>query len=342
MFDPRRYRDADYGLDEGESFEPGDDTGPDVDLTQPHIMTVLGPIEPDDLGLCLIHERLGEPPSAAPGLVRTGRHNLSDIISDELEAFALSGGRGVVDVTTKDTGRRAGRLLGLVRHAPMHLVASTGSLGVPRPGIGAAVEDAEDLALEWIADLRDGMDATAARAGLIAVTLGPAVSNGDDRRLLDAVAAAHRETGAPIALRASTPPKVPEALDRLAGTGVSAGAVIIQGMDGATPPALLRSLAERGAVCSFDRISGTGADRRDALAIARLAEAGLAASVVLSMNVGWAAGGGSAGVPIWPYLLEQFTVMLMDHGLDAATVRGFLVENPARALTIRPASPIGQ
>ena len=53
MWDPQAYRDTDYGLEAIDSFEPEDfNQGDDVDLSQPHIMTVLGPIEPDQLGVC--------------------------------------------------------------------------------------------------------------------------------------------------------------------------------------------------------------------------------------------------------------------------------------------------
>jgi hypothetical protein len=40
----------DYGLEPGESFEPIDDGADSFDLSQPHIVTALGPIDPDDLG----------------------------------------------------------------------------------------------------------------------------------------------------------------------------------------------------------------------------------------------------------------------------------------------------
>ena len=41
------------------------------------------------------------------------------------------------------------------------------------------------------------------------------------------------------------------------------------------------------------------------------------------------------GGPGWAYLLERFTLLLMEAGLDAPTVRRLLVDNPDRALTIR-------
>lgn len=47
----------DFGLEEGERFEPLDEDE-ELDLSQPHVMTVLGPIDPGALGFTLHHEHV--------------------------------------------------------------------------------------------------------------------------------------------------------------------------------------------------------------------------------------------------------------------------------------------
>src|SRR4051794_24115537 len=85
----------DYGLDEQEHFEP-DELDEFFDLTQPHVMTALGPIRPDDLGFTLHHEHLiARVPALAaedPDLVLDDR----EAALAELELFHGAGGRAIV------------------------------------------------------------------------------------------------------------------------------------------------------------------------------------------------------------------------------------------------------
>src|SRR5690606_1098661 len=60
VWDPRSYEDTDYGLEAGESFEPEDawDVETGVSTDGPHVMTLLGPIDSIELGVCLHHVHL--------------------------------------------------------------------------------------------------------------------------------------------------------------------------------------------------------------------------------------------------------------------------------------------
>lgn len=57
LWNPRNQTDTDFGLAPDESFEP-DDSLDDVDTTQPHIRTILGPILSEELGITLVLEAI--------------------------------------------------------------------------------------------------------------------------------------------------------------------------------------------------------------------------------------------------------------------------------------------
>jgi phosphotriesterase-related protein len=340
MFNPNAYRDTDFGLESGESFEPEDaDDALPVDTAGPHVMTVLGPIDPDDLGICLTHEHLGWKPTELDLHAPDYRLDHVERVAEELESFALRGGRSIVDATTADVGRNAAALHELARRVPLHIIASTGRHNhIYRDGQGDS-PDADGLAVEFIDDLTRGMDGTSALAGMIAVGTGAAEISGVDEAVLVAAARAHLATGVPIAMQPGDTSKVHGILDRLELEGVDPSRVILQQMDRMPTVDAVIGLAARGASCSFDQIGKAGSeeDRARARTIVEVFGAGYGDSVLISQDLdrkSWSrADGGNPGLT---YLLEWFTLMLMEAGAEAEMVRRLLIENPRRALCIVP------
>ncbi len=117
--------------------------------------------------------------------------------------------------------------------------------------------------------------------------------------------------------------------------------MIVGHLDRRLDEAYLRRVLETGAFVSFDQVSKTayGRDEPKASMLKTLVDAGHAGQLLVSQDLARrsllrAYGGG----PGWVYLLERFALLLMEAGLDAMTVRQLLVDNPARALTIRRAA----
>lgn len=104
----------DYGLDPGESFIPEFDDF--VDPAEPHVMTVLGPIEPDSLG----------PANLAASFVP--RHREADLgaILTEIHECAAVGLNALVDLTPISTEMEARAALWLAERCDIHLIVSTG------------------------------------------------------------------------------------------------------------------------------------------------------------------------------------------------------------------------
>ncbi len=308
------------------------------DPARPHVMTVLGPIEPGALGVTLVNERIaGAPPGAArePDL----RPDHAHAFQAELEDFYAAGGRAVVDGTTADRGRDAAALRWVAARAAVHVVAVTGRVGSRGGGLGEADRSAEgtdDLAAEFGREVIDGIGGTGVRVGAIVVELGGEEGAPADAGALRAAGRAHRATGAPVVVRAERAPVALGGLERLAGEGVAAKRVTVGGLAGRIEESELRALLVEGVFVAFDRLGRGGEWPRaeQAATIGSLVEHGFGDRLVLSAGFERrsslrAYGGG----PGWVWLLERFPLLLMDAGVEAPVVRRLLVDNPARALT---------
>jgi len=328
MWDPRNYQDTDYGLD-GKPFEPQDAGEPDeLDLSQPHIMTVLGPIEPDELGICLPHEHILRHP-VAPGQGHpTALLDRIDFASQELESFVTVGGRAMVDATLPDRGRDLAGLRSIAQRVPVHLIATASLSGRERReldsgAVAAAFED--DLAGE----IKPGVIAFRAADGI--TPAHPAVARGAARAALG--------TGYPLVANSGRGGTAHEHLDLLESTGLDLERVIASEFTRFPAFNDLLSIVRRGARVSLDWIGrrDPGDDTATSELLVRLAEAGYAGQLLVSQGLSrrtdFVAYGGGPG---WTYLLERFTIALMESGAGAELVRMMLIDNPARALTIRP------
>lgn len=332
MWNPETYRDTDYGLTDDETFEPGDDYEEEYvpDEGDPYVMTVLGPIHPDEVGVALVREHLQWTPPNDAGGIDERLHEVTAALGD-LEAFFTVSGRTVVSATPPGAGRDARALRLLAQHAPVHIVAATGfageawAEGVTAAGVRVRIE----------ADLAEGMDGTDARPGILV-----AASSGDEITSLEAAAveaigAAHASAGLPVlAIAAGNAQR--GMVERIEAAGVPRDRIIVGGA-GELPDADLDALAESGAWLLFDGLgSDEGeADGARAQRVARLVEQGYLDRILLShayrrrsLLTGY------HGRPGLAYIVEQFAVILLEEGLEALDVRRMLVDNAVAALTI--------
>lgn len=311
----------DYGLAPGETFDPELDDDAPFDLTRPHVMTVLGPVEPDGLGFTLSFERVLAPPAGPnPDKIRS-LNDLSTAVS-ALEGYGVTGGGTIVDLTPPAAGRRAGDLLWIAGMAPVNIVAATG----PRDPAASAERNAAAM----IEELTTGMDGTAARAGLIAIA--------SDDRQVQAVAMAHLATGAPVALRGAGGVAALRMSRELIQAGVEPGAIMVAYAGSGEQDDLPLQLLDSDVYLAFR----DWVDLEPALAearfseIAALARAGYRDRLLISgeegrQSRGQTSGGGTG----LTWAIDVAPLKLMDVGLSAPDVRALFFENPARVLTIR-------
>jgi len=309
------------------------------------VRTVLGDIDPAELGVTYSHEHLvidgGRPVLMAPDF------DLSDVgrMATEVAAAAALGLRSVVDAMPCDAGRNAGKLAELSRRTGVQVVAPTGLhherfYGPAHWSHRVSVDELADL---FVADIEQGIDEldysgpvvrrTAHRAGVIKIAGSEGAPSERDRRVFEAAAAAHRRTGAPILTHCEAGTGALEQVRLLTGLGVPVGHVVLSHVDKVVDRGYHRELAAAGAFAEYDGSFRWGDEPNGTLQLLTwMAEDGLIDQVLLGMDAArqgyLAVYGGSPGLT---WLLDGFSGAMDAAGLDAAMRERLFVANPARA-----------
>jgi phosphotriesterase-related protein len=201
------------------------------------IITVDGPIEPDEVGVTLPHEHVFvntadawyQPPSSAPerrmaeeplsiehlGFVNRNLYSHRDNMRldsvetqvEEVTRFLRAGGSTIVDLTPKNIGRDPERVRGVARETGLQFVHGTGYY--TRSVHPDYLDDMSDdeIEAEFVSDVREGIGDTDVRAGIVG-ELGVSERVHDaEERVVRAGARAARRTG--VALNIHTPGRTP-------------------------------------------------------------------------------------------------------------------------------------
>lgn len=223
------------------------------------IMTVLGPIDPEDLGVCLPHEhitsRFGEDPEEVAKY--DYEHAISDIVP-YLKYMKKIGCDSIMCCTTKYFGRDVKLLKKISEASGMRIIANTGLYGagndryVPKSAFDAK---ANKIARGWIAEFDKGIDGTGIKPGFIKIGIDNGPLSEIDARLVRAAAICHSATGIPIQVHTGNNlPAVKEQLNILKEEGVMPNAWIwIHGQNVTNGEDLLYA-ADKGAWISLDAL----------------------------------------------------------------------------------------
>ncbi|WP_327682812.1 phosphotriesterase family protein [Kitasatospora sp. NBC_00458] len=299
-----------------------------MNTVRPSVRTVLGDIDPADLGTCDAHDHLFLRSPRLPG------EELDDpaAAGSVLRTFAAAGGRAMVQWTPYGMGRRADALADLSRASGVHLVAATGLHQAVHYDPVELERRYDGLAELFTAELTTGLRGAPAgvRAGLVKVAgdyhgLGP-----HTRRVMAAAAEAHHATGAPIAVHHELGTAAPEVLDLLCGGhGVDPRRVILGHLNRHPDLRLHRDLAASGAFLALDGPSRANhaTDHHLFDTVAALVEDGRADQVLLG---GDTTTGSARHAPGPAHLLTALAPRL-SREFGRELPERILVDNPARA-----------
>lgn len=309
-------------------------------------MTVLGPVDPSDLGVVDAHDHLFLRSPALPGQ----EFDDLDRTVEELREAAATGIRTVVEMTPIGCGRRPDLLRAASRTSGVHVVACTGYHRDAHYPAGHWVLDApvDLLATRIVADLERGMHpgdwldpgaaADPARAGVIKAGASYQRISVPERRRLEAAAIASVRTGAPVLVHAEVGTCGHDIVNLLSASGVPPTSILLAHLDRNPDAELHAEIASRGVTLEYDTI-GRIKYRPDSDLIAlieSLVTAGHLDRIVLGLDLGrrdyFRSWGGGPGMR---YLLETFVPRLRRRLGEAAT-DAMLVANPARAFALRP------
>jgi phosphotriesterase-related protein len=309
-----------------------------------YVQTVLGRIDPSDLGVTLPHEHT----QCALWHIenRWDYFQLArdePVILAELERFRAAGGRSLVDLTLPGIGRDPAWLAGIARASGLHIVMGSGWYRTAYYPPEALIDrrSVDDLADELVREAEEGVGDTGVRPGIIGEigTDKPWVSAAEER-VHRAAARAARRTGRSITTHSVLSPVGLAQLQVFEEEGLDPRRVVIGHSDSYPVLDHYLEIIRRGASIEFDFLGMpfTAVERHGESRIVELLQEllsrGHANRVLLSQDVCNDAQLSRYGGHGYTYLAERFLPRLRQAGVSDAEIDTMTIANPRRLLTI--------
>ncbi len=310
----------------------------------PHVMTVLGPVDPSTLGFTLPHEH-----------TQCALWHIQDrwdyweltrdepIILEELRLLREAGGRTLVDVTLPGIGRDPAWLVGIARQSGLNVVMGGGwyRTAYYPPEVMIDRRATDSLAEELVGEATAGVGDSGVRIGILGEigTDKPWITPAEER-VHRAVARASRRTGLAITTHAVMSDVGAAQLAIFEEEGVDPGRVVIGHADSYPHLDHYLGLLERGASIEFDFLgmsftpSEKHGEARVIELLLELLHRGHVDRILLSHDVCHNSqlrhyeGNG------YTYLHDAFLPRLRAAGVSEAEIDTITRENPRRILTI--------
>jgi phosphotriesterase-related protein len=309
-----------------------------------HVQTVLGPIDPAELGVTLPHEHTQIALWHVPD--RWDYWQLTqdrELILEELAAYREAGGRSLVDLTLPGVGRDPAWLVDLARASGLHIVMGCGWYRGAYYPVEARVDrrSVDDLADELVREVSDGVGEDAVRPGIIGEigTDKPWLS-AQEERIHRAAARAAKRTGLAVTTHAVLSTVGRDQLRVFEEEGLDPKRVVIGHADSYPSLAYHLSIVERGASVEFDFVgmAFTPAERmaepRIIEIVCELLARGHADRILLSQDVCHDAQLLRYGGNGYVHLARTFLPRLRTAGVSDGEIVTMTVDNPRRLLSI--------
>ncbi|MCF6744482.1 phosphotriesterase [Blastococcus sp. KM273128] len=322
----------------------------------PTVETVRGPIDTADLGATLMHEHVFVLSTEHVQNYGTGDwwdedERVADAVQqlDELKALGID---TIVDPTVWGLGRYIPRVQRVAEQTDINIVVATGLYTydeIPHQyehrGPGLLLDLPRDpMVDDFTGDIRDGIAGTGVKAAFLKCVIEAKGLTPGVERTVRAVAATHRETGAPITVHTSSHTGAGRLAVQVFGEeGVDLTKVVIGHAGDSNDLDYLSELAEAGCLLGMDRfgldIYNPTSSRVDT--IVALAERGYADRMVLahdaSCYIDYFPGAHAQEAkrqiaPNWNYthISKDVLPMLRERGMTEEQIRQMLVDTPRR------------
>lgn len=308
-------------------------------MTRGRVMTVLGEVAPDELGITLSHDHI-----LVDGW---GLRQLYEAILDdeqialaELVRYREAGGRTICDPTNNGLGRDPEALARLSRASGVNIVMGAGWYREIVYPESITTTSTAELAAQLVREITDGVGDTGIRPGFIGeigTERGHITPHAE--RVFRAAGRAHAETGIPILTHTTHWGELAlEQLDLLAEEGVDPEAVIVSHLGDRKGVEHMLPIAERGAWINIDNLAFIDGYAPLAFRIDNIVEMcrrGLADRVMLSNDIcelGQLAAYGGVG---YDNVITNVVPLLREQGVSDADIEQMMVTNPARAFAFR-------
>ncbi|GAA3923022.1 phosphotriesterase [Actinomadura viridis] len=320
----------------------------------PSVETARGPVDAAALGRTLMHEHVfvlstEHVQNYGAGAWWDEEERVADAVA-RLRELAGLGVATIADPTVWGLGRYIPRIQRVAEQVPeLNIIVATGiytyndlPFQFHHRGPGTLIDGPDPMIADFVRDLTEGIAGTGVRAAFLKCAVdGPGLVPGVER-VLRAVAAAHRETGAPITVHTESSVHAGRAVVKvLREEGADLGKVVIGHAGDSNDLDYLRELADTGAILGMDRfgldIINPTSDR--VATIAALCERGYADRMVLSHDascfIDWFGPDPETVrglAPNWNYrhISDDVLPALRAAGVTEDQLDRMLVENPRR------------
>ena len=308
------------------------------------VQTVLGPVDPGELGWVLPHEHTAIALWHVPNRWDYWELRRDEpIIREELAAFRSAGGGTVVDLTLDGVGRDPGWLANVARASGLNIVMGSGwyrgAYYLPEALVDRRTVDA--LADVIVRDATVGVGESGIRSGIIGEigTDKPWLS-ATEERVHRAAARASRRTGLAITTHAVQSTVGLAQLDVFEAEGADLSRVIVGHADSNPSLDYHLEIVERGATVEFDFLgmAFTPLERhgegRIVENLCELLARGHVERILLSQDVCHDSQLKRYGGNGYTYLADTFLPRLREAGVSDDELRTITLDNPRRLLTI--------
>jgi predicted metal-dependent phosphotriesterase family hydrolase len=298
------------------------------------VRTVLGDIDPGQLGLTYVHEHLIiDSPIVAERFPHIYLPSVEEAVA-EAETCREAGVATMVDAMPYG-GAYLNKLGEVSRRTGLHVVAST--------GLHTEKYYPDDIPIEAARFSAD----VAAGCGVFKAATGPDGINPRALQLFTAMAETHLETGVPIVTHCEDGLGAMAQIELLTSLGVPLNRVVISHTDKVPDLSYHRDMLETGVNLEYDQAlrQANGLQTTPTL-LAAMIDEGFLPQLMLGTDGArrtlWRTLGGSPGLA---YLAAGYAEVLAAHGVGRDELRALFVANPARWLplattaTPRPRQP---
>lgn len=311
------------------------------------IQTVLGRIEPSNLGRTDMHNHLIRVAGVEVERDKDFLLNRVDLALEELGSYHSAGGEALVEMNAIGCGRDIEKLIEIANNTPVKIIAATGfHKGEFYPKTHWVHRYDVDHIAELVAkEVTEGIDLfdysgpivrrSPARAGVIKAASGYQRISVLEERLFRAVARAHLRTGAPVSTHTERGTMALEQIHLLTSEGVRPERIIIGHLDRNPDFYYHRQVASQGVFIIYDGASRVKYWPDGVLVelLRKMIGAGFGKQILLGSDCGrssyWRAYGGGPG---FDYTLRSYVPRLLEEGIPEEAVEDLLINNPRRAL----------
>jgi len=227
------------------------------------VETVRGPVEAAELGPTLAHEHVFV---MQPEALQNYGHvwgpsywdedvRVADAV-EKLGAVRAAGIRTIVDPTAPGLGRNIPRIQRINAEVDLNIVVATGVYAFLELPNFLHYRSAHAIAELFVRELREGIDDTGVKAAFLKCVVEEHGLVGDIPKILDAVALAALETGAPVMVHTNASASTGTiALEALTSRGVDPTRLVVAHAGDSNDLDYLRAIGDTGATLGCDRFN---------------------------------------------------------------------------------------